>query len=229
MSHKKTSRFQDLSCFTTGASSSVNMASATTVSMAFVLKIYWQECPRPLLSSKDPYPSFHPESQLLGTSGAGSGTLFLNVGKQNIWRSSSRAERRPGTNGWIQVWVSFCHWANLLSLPWFYFVSNLGIQAPHQDGNKFYREQCSHHREPSSTGDKVIACMSQEDYSSAWNEPVVAGKVRRITQKQVQESGKMGFKHWENLTCIFASYLETVFLWKYCGSNQQPQAAVQLS
>lgn len=42
----------------------MNMASATTVNMAFVLKIYWQECPCPLLSSKEPYPFFHPESSL---------------------------------------------------------------------------------------------------------------------------------------------------------------------
>lgn len=143
----------------------------------------WHLSSRMPTPSPFPCPSFHLEPQLLRTSRTGSGTLILNRGKQNIWRSSSRAERRPGTNGWIQVWVSFFHWANLLSLPWFYFVSNLGIQAPHQDGNKFYREQYSHHRESSSTGDKVIACMSQEAYSSAWNEPVVAGKVRRISQK----------------------------------------------
>lgn len=93
-----------------------------------------------------------------------------------------------------------------------------GIQVPRQDGNKFYREQCSHHRESSSTGDKVIACMSQEDYSSAWNEPIVAGKVRRITQKQVQESGKMGFKHWEKLYLhiykLFGDCFPLKVLWK---------------
>lgn len=176
-----------------------------------------QECPHPLLSSKDPCPFCHPEPQLLGTSGTGSGTLVLNMGKQNIWRSSSRAERRPGTNGWIHVWVSFFHWANLLSLPWFYFVSNLGIQAPHQDGNKLYRRQCSHHRESSSTGGRVIAGMSLEDYSSAWNEPVVAGKVRRISQKQVPAS-EMGFRHWENLDLhickLFGDCFPLKVLWK---------------
>lgn len=78
--------------FTIEASSSVNMASAATVSTAFVLKIYWQECPRPLLSSKDPCPSFNPESQLLGTSGAGSGTLVLNNGKVECLKVKRGAE-----------------------------------------------------------------------------------------------------------------------------------------